>query len=220
MVGMRDLKSSPNKEILNIAIYGSHKRKGKRWELSGTKKELESALPLAVLHPPEERFPRYNPFPKVVLGDHDTDIVKVDWDERPYTEVKRFSRLMDERYSLDGHMILQSSTTLHKVRDESLDRIAYQYRTGSFHTVFNRPVTHLELNSILAWLCLFTKDTKLITWYLLQNIKGTYTLRLGFKGKKKPPKIVYRFGNQHRQIAKYLSRYDFALNFLEEESRK
>jgi len=68
-------------------------------------------------------------------------------------------------------------------------------------------------------LCLFTKDTKLITWYLLQNIKGTYTLRLGFKGKKKPPKIVYRFGNQDKQIAAYLSNRDFVFNFLEEESR-
>ena len=116
-------------------------------------------------------------------------------------------------------MQLRARSTLHKVRDESLNEIAYEYRTHSYHTVFNRLVSYQELISILAWLCLFTKDTKLITWYLLQNIKGTYTLRLGFKGKKKPPKIVYRFGNQDKQIAAYLSNRDFVFNFLEEESR-
>jgi hypothetical protein len=205
---------------LNISVYGSNNRKGKRWELSGTKKELKSVLKTACVNPPEKRFPKYNPFPNVVLGDHDTDIVKVDWDERPYTEVKLFSRLMNERYHLDGLAILQSSTKHHKVRDETLEKFAYEYITKSYHTVFNRPVSHLELNSILAWLCIFTKDNKLITWFLLQNIKGTYTLRLGFKGKKKPPKIVYRYGNQDKQIKKFLSNRAFVLNFLEEESRK
>jgi len=153
----------------------------------------------------------------VVLGDWNNDIGKVDWDERFLIEVKRFSRLMNERYNLDGFIILQSSTTLHKVRIESLDRIAYEYKTKSFHTVFNRPVSYQELISILAWLCVFTKDNKLNTWFLLQLIKGTFTLRLGFKGKKKPPKIVYRYGNQDKQIAKYLSNRAFVLNFLKEE---
>jgi hypothetical protein len=126
---------------------------------------------------------------------------------------------MNERYKLDGFIILQSSTTLHKVRDESLNEIAYEYKTKSYHTIFNRSVSHEELNSILAWLCLFTKDNKLITWYLLQNIKGTYTLRHGFKGKKSFPKIVYRYGNQDKQIKKFLCNRAFILNFLKEESR-
>jgi hypothetical protein len=210
-----------NKE-LHVSVYGSQGRKGKRWELSGTEKEFKKsgALKIAVLNPPEERFPRYNPFPKATLGDHDTDIVKVDWDERFIGEVKLYSRLINERYHLGGLIILQSSVKHHKVRDETLEKFAYKYTTKSYHTVFNRPVSHLELNSILAWLCLFTKDNKLITWYLLQNIKSTYTLRLGFKGKKKPPKIVYRYGNQDKQIAKYLSNRAFVLNFLKEESER
>jgi hypothetical protein len=214
---MQDHRSFHNKE-LHVSVYGSHGRKGKRWELSGTRRQLKPALKLAVLNPPESRFPKYNPFPKVVLGDHDTDIVKIDWDERLLTEVKRFSRLLNQRYYLDGFIILKSSTTLHKVRDETLEKYACQYRTSSYHTVFNRPVSYLELISILAWLCLFTKDTKLETWFHLQLIKGTFTLRLGFKGKKKPPKIVYRFGNQHQQIAKYLSNRAFVLNFLRMEA--
>src|SRR5271157_1389410 len=162
------------KKELHISVYGSHQRKGKRWELSGKKKQIRPALKLAVQYPPENRFPRYNPYPNVVLGDHDTDIVKIDWDERPIVEVKLYSRLMNERYYLDGFIILRSSITLHKVRDETLEKYAYEYTTKSYHTIFNRSVSHLELNSILSWLCLFTKDNKLITWFLLQNIKGTY----------------------------------------------
>jgi hypothetical protein len=51
-------------------------------------------------------------------------------------------------------------------------------------------------------------------------IKGTYTLRIGFKGKKKPPKIVYRYGNQDKQIAKFLENRDFILDFLKVSQRK
>lgn len=202
----------------NLSIYGSHERKGKRWELTVDKNNPQDieAFRLACLHPPKQRFPRYNPFPNVVLGDWNTDIVKVDWDERGLVEVKRFSHLMNSRYDLDGFSILESSTKLHKVRSEDLSKIAYSYKTKSYHSVFNREVSFNELNSMLAWLCLFTKDNKLITWFLLQLIKGTYTLRHGFKGRKKLPRIVFRYGNQDKQIKKFLDNRLFVLNFLEE----
>lgn len=70
------------------------------------------------------------------------------------------------------------------------------------------------MNRILAWLCLFTKDNKLVTWFLLQMIKGTFTLRHGFKKSKSFPQIVYRFGNQNGQIAKFLANREFILDFL------
>jgi hypothetical protein len=201
-------------EIRHVAIYGSHGRKGKRWELEGTEKQLRPAVKLAIEHPPKSRFPR-NPFPNVVLGDWDVDMVKVDWDERFQCEVKRFSKVLCKRYNLGGFIILQSSTKLHKVRDETLTDYAVTYTSKSFHTVFNEPKTHDEVNGILAWLCLFTKDPKLIEWYLLQMIKGTYTLRQGFKRNKKPPRIVYRYGNQDKQVAKFLSNRAFIQSFLE-----
>jgi hypothetical protein len=53
----------------------------------------------------------------------------------------------------------------------------------------------------------------------MQLIKGTFTLRHGFKKKKGIPRIVYRFGNQDGQIAKFLANRDFILDFLEETSR-
>jgi hypothetical protein len=45
-------------------------------------------------------------------------------------------------------------------------------------------------------------------------IKGTYTLRLGFKKRKKPPKIVFRYGNQDKKIKEFLDDGDFTLRFL------
>jgi len=110
---------------------------------------------------------------------------------------------------------LQSSVKTRKIRNDVFTEIAYSYKSKSYHTVFNGEVSEDELQSILAWLCLFTKDNKLITWFLLQLIKGTYSLRIGFKGRKKPPKIVYHMGNQDRQIAKFLENRNFILDFLE-----
>ena len=55
-------------------------------------------------------------------------------------------------------------------------------------------------------------------------IKGKYTLRIGFKGKKKPPIIVYRYPkdgrNQDRQIAKFLENRNLILEFLELNSER
>jgi len=213
---MKNQKSSPER---HVAIYGSHDKKSKRWELSGSEAELRKVLPLAVQHPPNQCFPRLakNPYPNVVLGDWDTDVVKIDWDERFLCEVKRFSKILVKRFPVlgDGFIILQSSVKTRKIRNDTFTEIAYKYKSRSYHSVFNGEVSKDELDSILAWLCLFTKDNKLITWYLLQKIKATFTLRVGFKGKKKPPKIVYRWGNQDRQIAKFLENRKFILDFLE-----
>ncbi|MBT0159922.1 hypothetical protein G4O51_08050 [Candidatus Bathyarchaeota archaeon A05DMB-2] len=208
----------------HVSIYGSHEKKSKRWELEideNNPKDME-ALKLAVQHPPEQCFPRKNPYPKVVLGDWDTDMVKVDWDERFLCEVKRFSKILVKRFSVlgDGFIILKSSTKTRKIRNDTFTDVAYSYKSPSYHTVFNGEVSKVELESILAWLCLFTKDNGLITWFLLQLIKGTYTLRIGFKGKKKPPKIVFRYGNQDKQIKKFLENRDFILNFLIQSEKK
>jgi hypothetical protein len=218
---MKNQKSSPER---HVAIYGSHDKKSKRWELSGSEAELKKVLPLAVQHPPKQCFPRLakNPYPNVVLGDWDTDIVKIDWDERFLCEVKRFCKILVKRFPVlgGGFIILRSSVKTRKIRNDVFTDVAYCYKSPSYHTVFNGKVSKDELDSILAWLCLFTKDWNLIIWYLLQQTKKTYTLRIGFKGKKKPPKIVYRWGSQDRQIAKFLENRNFILEFLELNSER
>jgi hypothetical protein len=72
----------------------------------------------------------------------------------------------------------------------------------------------IELNRILAWLCLRLKDENLTKWFFMQLQKGTYTLRIGFKERKKPPRIIYRFGNQDKQIRKFLENRKFILDSL------
>jgi hypothetical protein len=54
----------------------------------------------------------------------------------------------------------------------------------------------------------------LFSGFLLQLIKGSYTLRVGCKRRKKPPREVYRFGNQDEMIAKDEDNRRFILNFL------
>jgi hypothetical protein len=160
-----------------------------------------------------------NPFPNVTFGDHHTNIGKIDWDERCLHEVKRYSFMLNNRYDLDGFIILQSSTKKHRIKNEELTKVVYEYKTKSYHTVFNREVSKDELDSYLAWLCLTIKDLKLIEWYLLQNTKQTYTLRCGFKGRKKPPRIVFKYGNQDKMIAEFLDNRQFILDFLNGENR-
>jgi hypothetical protein len=214
--GMQSLKSKAN--IRHVAVYGQKNGQARRWELAGTPEQLKQALKIGVKHPPKERFPRYSPFPNVVLGDWDDDVVKMDWDERSITDVKRFSFMLNNRYKISGFIILQSSTKTRKVWDEDHTRVVYKYKIGSFHTIFDKKVSWNKLIGILAWLCLYVKDEKLSKWFKMQLIKGTFTLRVGFKKRKKPPRIVYRFGNQDGQIARFLANRKFILDFLEETS--
>jgi hypothetical protein len=43
-------------------------------------------------------------------------------------------------------------------------------------------------------------------YVLMQGIKESSTLRVGTKGEKPMPKIVYRFGKQDQKIRKYLEK--------------
>jgi len=130
--------------------------------------------------------------------------------------------MLNNRYNLDGFIILQSSTTTHIVRNEELTKIVYKYKTKSYHTLFNRKISKDELDSYLAWLCLTVKDLKLIEWYLLQNSnpEQAYTLRCGWKNRKKPPKIVFRYGNQDKGIAEFLDNREYILDFTTKEGNK
>ena len=65
---------------------------------------------------------------------------------------------------------------------------------------------------------------ELDNWLHMQDIKQTDSLRIGFKGKRKPPKIVYRYpkdgSNQDKQIAKFLENRNCILEFLELNSER
>jgi hypothetical protein len=72
-----------------------------------------------------------------------------------------------------------------------------------YHIVFNKTVTWEQNVNIMAWASLISKNAGLKRWFLMQCIKGASTLRGSSKGDKSPPRIVFREGNQDREIASF-----------------
>jgi hypothetical protein len=54
----------------------------------------------------------------------------------------------------------------------------------------------------------------------MQDIKETNTLRIGSKGDKKPPRIVYRYGSQNNQIKWFLENRAFILQLEKDLIKK
>ena len=167
---------------------------------------------------------RVNPFPNVILGDFGNDILKIDLDSKySSAQAKRLGKMMNNRYKMDGIRIYESSCRTYKIWNVETnieEKVVFKYKTRSYHLVFNRKMKNTaELHSILAWLCLQTKDWDLIMWFLLQCIKQTVTLRTGFKGKTRPPKEVCRFGKQDKMIKKFEDNRQFILNFQKRKKK-
>ena len=111
---MKNHKSSPER---HVAIYGSHDKKSKRWELSGSEEELKEVLPLVVEHPPKQRVVRVNPYPEVVLGDWHNDIIKIELDNCFIrTQAVHVGHMVNNCFDMDGFIIEQSSTKTHKAK--------------------------------------------------------------------------------------------------------
>lgn len=121
---------------------------------------------------------------KPILGYTDTATVKLDLDNVPFKTAKHWAKRIMEKFNLEGFIILKSSEK-------------------HYHVVFGRTVSWAENMSIVAWTCLESKNEPLLKWFLLQCIKGSSTLRVGPKGKKPPPRIVFRYGKQDVQITNF-----------------
>lgn len=123
---------------------------------------------------------------KPTIGFSDTETVMVDFDNTPLTVVKKWADLAMNGFDLEGFLIFKSSK-------------------NSYHVVFNRPVSWSENCSIVAWVALLSGNEKLKTYFLMQCIKESSTLRISSKGKKPCPRIVFRLGKQDKQVKEYLS---------------
>ena len=121
-----------------------------------------------------------------ILGFTDDETVILDFDETTFTEVKYWARTAMEWFDLGGFLILKSSE-------------------GCYHVVFNRKVTWPENMSIVAWVSLYSEKESMRKWFLMQCIKQSSTLRVGPKGEKTSPRIVYREGEEDEQIRSYLN---------------
>lgn len=109
-------------------------------------------------------------------------------------------------------MILKSSEKVYsaKIRGETV----CTYHVGNYHILFDRPV-NWELNTrIMNWAALVSGNEGLKEYARMQCIKRSSTFRIGPKGKKKPPTIVFRYGSQNEKIEEYMSNRRFLLRWL------
>jgi len=120
------------------------------------------------------------------VGFSDQQTLKLDFDGVKFRTVKYWSLKACRKFRLEGFIILKSSK-------------------NHYHVVFNRPMKDWSENvKHVAWMCLWTKYRTLTEWLIMQLIKGSSTLRVGPKGNKPKPRIVYRHGKQDKQIKQYL----------------
>lgn len=75
---------------------------------------------------------------------------------------------------------------------------------NNYHAVFNRKVDWSDNMRVVAWVALLSRKPKLQRWLLMQCIKQGATLRVGPKGDKSPPRIIYRNGREDGQIREFL----------------
>ena len=74
-------------------------------------------------------------------------------------------QILDHKYVHDNQIAMFSNKNKlferkNSYGDKTADQCIYEvyYKSKSYHTVFNGEVSKDELQGILAWLCLFTKD--------------------------------------------------------------
>lgn len=134
------------------------------------------------------------------LAYDDKPTVKLDFDNTPLKTSKFWCFRTMNFFNLWGFLILQSSR-------------------NNYHAVFDRPVSWPRNLHIIAWVAQQSKHKKLTGWLLFQCIKESSTLRVGRKGRKGFPKIVFRFGTQNHEIKTFLQ-YRRNLIQLEKRFRK
>lgn len=133
------------------------------------------------------------------MGYSDMSTVMLDFDNMTFKTAKYWafkilrlfrSRKTDKwtpehKINLEGFLILKSSKK-------------------HYHIVYNESVSWLENLTVIAWACLLTHKTELMKYLVMQILKGSSTLRIGKRGDKPAPRIVFRFGKQDNEIKTYL----------------
>ncbi len=121
----------------------------------------------------------------VILGDWDKHTVQIDFDNMEYHCVLEICRKVKSWFRLQGFLVLNSSV-------------------GNYHVVFNRRVSWTTNVSVMGWISLLSKNEKVKDYVIMQCVKGSSTLRIGPKGDKPYPRIVFREGRQDGQIKWFL----------------
>ncbi len=147
--------------------------------------------------------------PNLMFGNWSKKMVMADFDDTYSKVVKYWGFRALNWFHLWGFLVLKSSERIFKTRCKGK---TIGYKVGNYHLMFDRPVRWEQNLRILNWLLLESGNDGLGRYAIMQAIKRTSTLRIGFKGKKSPPRIVFRYGSQDHQIAIYLDIRRFILN--------
>lgn len=119
-----------------------------------------------------------------VVGFTSSHGLMLDLDRTTLREAKQLATYYNKRFKLQGYLIARSSPS-------------------NYHVIFNRYLTWptvLEYLFKIVWHYHFHghgSRPSLTNWAILQAVKHSCTLRIGCKGKKKPPKIIYRNASGH-----------------------
>lgn len=124
---------------------------------------------------------------KPILGYSDISTVKLDFDNVSFKTAKYYAFRVCRWFNLKGFIIAKSSSKC-------------------YHVVFDRSVFSWEDNvRIMGWACFVSSfNLGLMRYLAMQCIKKESTLRLGTKGVKRCPRIVFRFGSQNGEVRTYL----------------
>lgn len=118
-------------------------------------------------------------------GYTDNETVMLDFDDTTFKNVKYWACRTMRWFKLGGFVILKSSE-------------------NNYHVVFNRSVSWSRNMHVVSWVSLESGNRGLLKWLQMQCIKESSTLRVSAKKEKLPPRIVYRFGEQDKQIQSFL----------------
>jgi hypothetical protein len=122
-----------------------------------------------------------------VVGFTSDRIVMLDLDGCGDARAVTICQYILRRWNLGGYLLLKSSP-------------------DNKHAVFDKPTNWRRVMQIVFSLVFKYRPNqfRLRGWAIMQAIKGSCTLRIGPKGKKKPPAVIARVGTQHRAIKEYL----------------
>lgn len=129
-----------------------------------------------------------------VHGVSSKETIKLDLDNVSFKLAKKIASETMKWFKLEGFIILKSSK-------------------NHYHVVFDKRVSWSENMSIVALISLLSHNEELRKWCIMQCIKQSSTLRVSPKGRKKSPRIVYRFGAQNHEIKDFLEYRKIALKY-------
>jgi len=127
-----------------------------------------------------------------IHGFSSKETVKLDFDEISFGLVKKWASEKMKQFKLGGFIILKSSE-------------------NHYHVLFDKRVSWSKNMKIVAWISLESRNKGLLEWLRMQCIKECSTLRVSPKGKKKSPRIVFRYGSQNHEIKEFLKYRKLAL---------